>query len=166
MPFTAGQKLRASELNAQGVVKARGRRTTGPGTTTATVRTSAKKVIEVGASLTAGRAYMVSADKVGVFSAAVGRIGLQLTYTTNNTTPGAGSTALCFTQLDTPTGDQVVKSDVGAIYVPGTNQTFRVVLSFWAVNPGTYGVFAASDWPTDLLIVDLGPDPGDVGVDF
>lgn len=166
MTFTAGQKIRASQLNEQGVCVARGRRTTGPGRTTTTTRTSAKKVIEVGASLIAGRCYEVKCPNVGVFSAAAGRIGLQINYTINNTTPGPASTALCFTQVDTPTSDQVIKTDVGDIYVPGSAQTFRAVLSFWAVNAGDYGVFAASDWATNLLIVDMGPDPGDSGVDF
>lgn len=147
---------------------ARHRRTTNSTTTTQTVQTSAQGVCWVGGALLIGRLYRVSAKNVGCYTVAAGRARLQLTYTTNGTTPTAASTVLVTTdETETNPGNKVLNRDLAGLYVPGSNQTIKVLISIWNDNiAGTAGTFASATWPTDLVIEDLGVDPGSTGTNI
>lgn len=158
--------LAAVRSGGLGVV-ARGRRTTSSTTTTATSAGTAQKVLEVSATLKTGRLYRITAPNVGYHRTTAGRVGMQLTYTTNGTTPGVTSTQLNWTQSQTyDTGDPVYGLTLGATYTPGANQTMRVLLSVWSVTTGTSGTYADAAWPTEIVVEDLGVDPGSSGTSF
>ncbi|MBN9108551.1 MAG: hypothetical protein J0I34_07190 [Pseudonocardia sp.] len=158
--------LVAAWTGGLGVI-ARGRRTTSSTTTTATSAGTAQKVLEASATLKTGRLYRITAPNVGYHRTTAGRVGLQLTYTTNNTTPGVTSTQLNWTQAQTyDAGDPVYGATLSATYTPASNQTLRVLLSVWSVTTGTSGTYADAGWPTEIVIEDLGVDPGNTGTSF
>lgn len=169
MAFVAGQRLRASELNAAivGGIIARGNRGSVSTGTTATAATSAQGVLRLSCPMLSGRAYKVEALPFGVYCTAAATVGAQLTYTTNGTTPAATSTLLKFGQRQVPTASEVQTLDISGIYVPSSDLTFGVLLSLWRVSgSGTAQMYGASTWPIELLVTDLGVDTGDVGVDI
>lgn len=148
-------------------VVARGRRTTVSTGTTATVSTSGQGVLRLtGISLTAGRLYRVAVPNVGMASTTAGNIaGLQLTYTTNNTTPTVSSTILTLGAVNCATANQQYGVHMSCVYAPGSNQTFGVLFSIWRQSgaSGTVTAYGNAIWPCDLVIEDLGADPGDTG---
>jgi len=164
--FSAAQKVRASQLS-QGTVIARAQRLTSGTATTATTAATAQKLCELDANLIAGRVYRVAAINFGVFSTAAAETQLQYTYTTDGTTPLVTSTILTTGQVTTPAGSIVISGSLAGLFEPGSNLTFKVLVSYWC-NSGatTVNVFAGTAWPFDLVIEDLGTDPGVSGTQF
>lgn len=164
--LTAGQKVRPSNIRTSlplGVI-ARGRRTTSSTGTTTTSQTSAQGVIRISAAVLAGRLYRVACGNFGTFASAAGRTGVQLTYTTDGSTPAASSPVLHFTQQENPSAGVVDDTSLEGLYVPGADLTLRVLLSLWRVaGSGTHQTYGASNWPLHLFVEDIGLDPGDTG---
>lgn len=166
MAFVAGQKVRASQLNAQGVIKARARRVTNTGASTGSV-VGILRLDDV--PVVAGRAYQITAIG-GLFPNATDnvRIDATLRYTTNGATPTTASPILVLHGLTTVTNGYVERYNIIHTYVPGVDQTLSLIMCFQSVASGGAAVssYAAADWPTEIIVTDMGADPGDTGVDI
>lgn len=166
MSISAGQKLTADRLNAlETAVVARHKRTTSATTTTQTTGTSAQGVCRLDdVALKAGRLYRITAHG-GAYLSTSGRNKWRLTYTTDGSTPAANSTVLRDIQHNNPGSDIVLEAEVSGTYTPGSDLSFSVLFSHY-VSTGTGGVFGSSDWPVELVIEDLGTDPGSTGTNI
>jgi hypothetical protein len=143
------------------------RRTTNSTQTTQTSQSSAQKVCQLDVRLRLGRLYSVYCSNVGVYTIDAGRARLQLTYTIDGTTPAASSAVLAVSsEEDTPGGSRVVSRDLGKMYAPTADVTFKVLLSVWMAVAGTGGTYGTSTWPLDLVIEDIGINPGTAGTNF
>lgn len=151
-----------------GLIVARARRTTTSTGTTTTSSANAQGVLRLdGVSMVAGRLYEVSVPNIGVGSSqAGGQIGVQLTYTVDGSVPDPGDTTITVTYVATPAA-QYFGTTLGVTAVVGSDLTFRTLLSFWRVSGGgTSYIEGKSYWPVEILVKDLGVDPGDSGVDI
>jgi hypothetical protein len=164
--FSAGQKVRASQLT-QGTAIARTRRLTNGTATTATTSATAQKLCELDAALLANHLYHVKSINIGMFSTAAAECQAQITYTTDGSTPTVTSTLLTSTQITTPAGSLVIGGSLLASYTPGSNLTIKMLVSYFC-NSGatTVNVFGNTSWPFELTIEDMGIDPGDTGIQF
>ena len=164
--FLAGGKVRASQLT-QGTLLARAQRLTSGTATTATTPATAQKLCELDATLVSGRLYRVSVVDFGIFSTGAANSQIQITYTTDGSTPAVTSTILTTGQVVTPAGSIVISGSLSALYSPGSNQTFKALVSYWCGSGATtVNIFASTAWPFDLLVEDLGVDPGVSGTQF
>lgn len=169
MTYLAGQKLRANDLRR---IVARHRRTTSTAATSGTTGATAGKVCELSAPLLAGRLYRIGAASVGVyanFGSSNSIVEIQLTYTTNGAVPAVTSPQLVNHARAVLPGGFVEGLDIEAFYAPATNQTIRVLMSFYlsvAGGASSAGVFSTAAWPIDFVIEDIGADPGSTGVNF
>lgn len=156
--FTAGQKLRASDLLAfpLGVV-ARNRRTTTISTTASTTGT-AQRALSTAAAVTSGRLYRVSIRTALRCSVVDVTAELWLRYTTNGTEPTASSTGLARIDVELGTVDTPEAIYTEVLYAPGTSHTFTVTAAFHRAvgGAGTVTLEAMSTDPTELKIEDLG----------
>ena len=162
----AGQKTRASQLTA-GTVIARAQRLTSGTATTATTAATAQKLCELDASLVSGRLYRICVINFGIFSTAAANAQLQITYTVDGTTPAVTSTLLTTGQVTTPAGSIVISGTLSGLYAPGSNLTIKTLVSYWC-NTGatTVNIFGGTAWPFDMVIEDVGADPGVSGTQF
>ncbi len=168
MTFNAFTTPTVEELNlaAQRIV-ARGRRITNSSTTTTEIGVLRLDDIP----LKGGRLYWVGTNSVGVDTGNTGDTArLNLRYTTDGSTPSTSSTVLTMGQAK-PVDIAVAESiHVDALYAPGSDETFSVLLSVQraAGSGAAVGVTAGTGQPgpIDLYIVDLGEDPGDTGTDI
>lgn len=164
--FAAGQRVRASQLT-QGTVIARAQRLTSGTATTATTPGTAQKLCELDTSLTSGRLYRIAVVDFGIFSTGAADSQIQITYTTDGSTPAVTSTILTTGQVVTPSGSIVISGSLSALYSPGSNQTFKALVSYWCGSGATtVNIFASTAWPFDLVVEDLGTDPGVSGTQF
>lgn len=170
VPFTVASASNFNALRAEVnavAVRAWGSRNTNSGTTTATTQATAKKVMELSAPVTAGHLYRVNLSTLGVYSlASSGGVFIQATYTINGTTPTVTSTRL--KSLPWATGLASVGNpfEMTGILPISADATLRVLISFYGYSAGTYEMLANSDAPTEMLIFDMGLNPGDTGTDF
>lgn len=155
--FTAGQKLRASDLLAfpLGLV-ARNQRTTTIATTASTAGT-AQRILSTGGPVVSGRIYRVSFRGAPRCSAVDATAELWLRYTTNGTEPTASSTGLAQCDVELGTADVPETVFLSKLYVPGSDHTFTVTAAFHrAVGSGTVTMDTSSTNPTEIVIEDLG----------
>lgn len=168
--WVAGEDITAVRLNEEfaGFAVARGQRVTASTGTTATTGATAQGVMRISGSVRGGRLYRVSAPNLPCRSTTSGdRIAVQLTYTTNGTTPVVGSTRLTFGQKEVVGASVPNSLSVEGFYAPSTDLTLAVLLSIYRQSgSGTVSLLGASDWPIDMLIEDVGTDTTDVGVDL
>lgn len=138
-----------------GSVLARSRRTTPSADTSATTAATAQKITELQATLVSGRLYQISAQSVGMFGASGTAAALQLTYTTNGTTPDGSSPRLGWVQhatsgIVTPVDLVTHLAGAGAV-------TLKVLLSVYrASGTGVVNTWGAADWPVEVVIRDMG----------
>ncbi len=166
MPFLSGQTLTASALNlATRKVIARGNRQTTGGSNTGT-ETGVSRLDDI--PLAGGRVYKISTGSVN-FDTGVAddEIFCRFRVTTDGSTPTTSSTAIGGGRI---TADDATHSPIvpiEAYYAPGSDETFSVLLTCQRVNgSGTVSLFSDSTLPIDLVIEDLGEDPGDTGTDI
>lgn len=146
-------------------VVARHRRTSSSGATTATTAATADTLIQLDSvSLLVGRLYSVRCPNIGMFTglAAVGQI--QITYTSNGSPPLVTSTQLAETQVETPAGGVVVHVGLESFLSVPASATYRFLVSYWG-NGEAVAVFGSAAWPLELMVEDLGTDPGSTGID-
>lgn len=149
-----------------GLVIARGRRTTLSTATSATTSTTAQSVLRVSSvSLTSGRLYRVGIIDFGIAgSVAAAMASFQLTYTTNNTNATVSSSILTLGSMNCAAATQFYSGIISAVYAPSSSITFSVLFSIWRnQGTGTIQTYGDATWPLDLLIEDIGVDPGDTG---
>ena len=171
MAWLVGEDITAARLNMEsgGYVMARGRRITASTGTTTTTATSAQGVLRIDdIALLGGELHRVAARGLGLYSSVGGDVAVaRLTYTADGSTPTAASTVLTQGRVECDSAGLVRSIDVSGLYVPGSAVTFSVLLSIYRQSgTGTIQAYGASDWPIELVIEDLGDDPGDTGVDI
>lgn len=162
MTFTAGQKVRASQLNEQGVIVARARRivnTAGSAAAFGILRLDDIPIL-------AGRAYELQATG-GIFpNAANLHCDMFLRHTTDGSTPGVASPALMQESMELNRNGFVYGYKIRYIHVPPADQTLSLLITAIQTVGGSIAAYAAANWPTEITIIDLGGDPGDTGVDI
>ena len=169
VPYTVASATEYNLLRAEvGAVAVRGwrRRTTSSGSTTSTDPATALKVMEVSAPIIAGHFYWVELVSGWVYSPAVGGMHVQLTYTTNGSTPTVTSTRFRQSPWQTPGANQGAPARATAFYPATTSGTLRVLASIYGYIAGTYTMYATSDTPIDQVIFDMGVAPAQTGADF
>lgn len=166
MAVNAGQKLTAATYNTDvlgGTVIKRGARTTNSSTTTTEVG-----VLRVdGAATKAGRLYAVTTNVVGVDTSVANDGGrLNLHYATGGSAATTSSTVLDLAQQLIPNAAHSEHFSASATYAPGgSDQTLSVLLCVArSTGSGSVGVLADPTFPCELLIWDVGEDPGNTGV--
>jgi hypothetical protein len=159
----AGGRAYYSDL---GRIVARGRRSTATGNIT-TTETGVIRLDNV--PVFDSRAYMIASANLNVDASVANDIGELRYRVTQQTTPGTSATTSS-TQMGRwrSTIDDATNSNVlpfVAFYYPSADGYLSVLLSaFRAAGSGNIVVFANNVEPIDLVVVDLGPDPGDTGV--
>lgn len=145
---------------------ARGRYTTAI-STTGTTPTTARKVTELPAALTSGRLYRIAAANVPItnVTSTANVCFLQITHTTDGTTPSTTSTRLASSSTGSPSTATYVECSLSCLYAPASSVTIKVLLAFYG-QAGTTWLGAATDWPVEVVIEDVGPDPGVGGTNF
>jgi len=168
VPFTPASaeeyNLLRAEINAVAIRGWR-RRTTSSTATTATTQAGAQKVLEATAPIVSGHIYRVALD-ASVSSSAAGGVQVQLTYTTNGTTPTVSGTRLRWQAKPTVGSNTAEQFNMAANFVAVSAGTLRVLAAFHGYLAGTYTMVAVSDAPTDLTIFDMGVSPAQTGADF
>lgn len=145
---------------------ARHLRTTNGTATTATTGATAQKYVELSAPVVSGRRYQIDIPSLSFFSPAAGNFKMQLTYTTDGSTPAVTSPILEEFQAPTNSGSVLETGSMSADYQPGTTHNLKVLASFYGATAGTYNVFASATFPFDLRVLDLGVSPASSGTNF
>ncbi len=163
MTFTAGQKVRASQLNEQGVIVARARRVinkTGGATVFGILRLDDIPILQ-------NRAYEVKMVGAIFPASANANADVFMRYTTDGSTPSVSSPTLKQNNVELIRAVFVYAFDTSVIYVPSTDQVLSILITCLSTVGGiSISGYAAADWPTEITITDLGFDPGDTGVDI
>lgn len=168
MVFTAGQKLTATQLNAlsEGVI-ARARRTTSSATSSSDgVDVAVLRVSNV--SLVAGRLYSVWTTPLGLDSSSTNdEIAARIRYTTNGTDATTSSTILLGSNIQTRQTDGNVwehKTIQTALVGTTVTASFLIVVRRIAgAGACKIAVDGSAGDVIDLVIEDIGADPGDTG---
>jgi hypothetical protein len=153
MPFTPGQRVRASDLNRLGQLVGRNQRTTNSTLSAAIVR-----VLSVIAPVKAGRTYRIVCDGEVYSDTGAATSQHELRYTTNNTEPTTGSTVIgrAIVRHDSTTGtpDQC---HIEGLFVCTVDATLRVaVTTTRVVGAVNVAWTAAPTFPMQLMIEDIG----------
>lgn len=155
MPFTAGQKLKASDLNSatgDGVI-ARNIRATGitpPGSTNT-------RMLSTIATVTSGRSYKVTAKMEAVSTVSGVTSQTELHYTTDGTEPTSSSTIMGRTIWDHRTSGVPDTVIVEGYYHALASGTFRVALTgYRVVGTGDIAFSGAATYPMTLTVEDVG----------
>jgi len=164
--ITAGMTAYAADVNlATQKVIGRGERTTGTSTTT-TTELAALRVDDI--PLTGGRSYRVSSSCLIVDSSVAGdAITARLRITTDGTTPTTSSTLFGGILEHVSANGAQSASAIVRYYHPASDETLSVLLTVVrASGTGNASLIAATGFPIDIVIEDLGPSPTDTGVDL
>lgn len=162
---TAAQAVSTASL-PNGIVK-RAIRTTAPPSTLATTAGAAQPVMSLDAHVLAGRCYRVSVLNIGVYGNGAATVEVHLTYTTNGTVASTASTVLKATDVQVVTGDIPNEANLGATYAPTADGPLSVLLSYFcAVGATTVFMIGSAAWPIEILIEDIGVDPGASGTNY
>lgn len=161
--MTAGTRVYASD--APRVVK-RGRRTTTTGTIT-TTETGVLRVDDI--PVFAGRAYMIKTSNVNLDTSVANDIADARIRVTQNASTGTAATTSSSqighfrNYIDDASQSNV--NDITAFWFPSTDGYLSVLLTCQRVTgSGNIVVFCSSAEILDLVIFDMGDDPGDTGV--
>jgi hypothetical protein len=155
---------------APGVV-ARARRTTNPPIVTGGTSAAAQPVLSLTAiPVTAGRLYRITSPDLAL-SAAGSVTGLcvmtaELKYTTGGSTPTAASTLLAALNVNVDNSGHPASPSLSTSYAPAATGTVGVLLDYYIPVPGgaNNGVLSGSSaYPIELIVEDIGADPGITG---
>lgn len=155
----------------RGIVGRHVRTTNGTATSATTAATAQPYMRITGIPILANRLYRIAAYNLGVFGSGYGRAQAGIYITTNNTTPTTSSSVIKQAAMEMSNTGFVESLSMEAHYSPAANQTLGVLLAYWYVDPPPAGVitvtgYAAADWPVDLVVEDLGVDPGATGTNL
>lgn len=153
MTFTAGQKIRASELNRLGAIVGRNQRTTNSAPITTIAR-----VISVTAPVVAGRTYRVMC--YGELFGNTGAVTTQneLRFTTDNTEPLVTSAILgrSIVRHDSATGIPDSCIVVEHFYAAATGTLRIAVCTQRVAGAVTVAWTADAQFPMSLIVEDMG----------
>lgn len=144
-------------------VLARGRRTTG---TSASSGTEVPFLRIDDVIVPAGRLIRVhTSSLMHVVSLDVQTFAVIARYTTDGSTPTITSPILSSEQLRMTESDFGETAELSVLYAPAGNETLSVLLSVKRINgTGSGSLQASATQPIDLIIEDVGADPGNIGV--
>lgn len=160
----ANLDARFDQYYAKGLVR-RGRRTTTNASQqiTTTNAASATKLIQLDVPVTVGRAYRVIGACPFYSVGASGIAAVQITYTTDGTTPSPGSTRLSYATRETPKEGVGVEATTEDSLVAASTGTIKFLMSMYAATAGTYTPQGTTDWAIRMRVEDVGLDPGTTG---
>jgi len=151
------------------------RRTSSAVSTAATTVATAQRVLSLtGIPVTGGRTYKLSVPEMSIYSTGSGTFGTTtaqavLTYTTDGTTPVAGSPVLQqVTTLPNASGNSQSQSLEGT-YTPAATGTLGVLLTYFQpVAGGSLGVTmqASTTQPIELVVEDIGIPDTSTGIAY
>jgi len=149
-----------------GRIVKRGRRITATATTTTILGVLRVDSIAV----VAGRAYGIHTSGLAIDGATAAAIGrAEVRHTTDGSVPGTGSALLpgAWTRDQTSNTIDGTIQAINGFYFPSTSHTLRILLCI-ASGAGAVAVQILGDatFPIDLVVTDMGEDPGDSGVDI
>lgn len=153
MAFTAGQKIRAFELNRIGAVVGRNQRTTN-----ATGISAIARVLSTTAPVVAGRTYRVHLHAEVFSSSGAATSQNELRYTTNNTEPTTTSTILTRGVIRHDSTTSVPDEfEITGYFAAVSTGTFRVAWCLQRVV-GAVNVNCSADanFPATLTVEDVG----------
>lgn len=153
MAYTAGGKIRASDLNRMGAVVGRNRRTTN-----STLGSAITRVLSVTAPVVAGRSYRVTCHGEVYSNSGAATTQSELRHTTDNTEPSTTSAVLAraVVRHDSTAGIPDSVTIVGEFICTATG-TLRVALCIQRVSGAvTVGWAADATFPTTLTVEDVG----------
>jgi hypothetical protein len=152
---------REDSVLPQGVIK-RGRRTTSTGNVT-TTETGVLRVDDI--PVYAGRLYKISTSNINVDTSAdndVARAAIRVSTSGAATT---SSTLIGYVRMTIDNNTQSNVHNVTCFYSPGSDGDLSVLLTLLRqAGSGNIIVFGGASDICDLVIEDMGPDPGDTGV--
>jgi hypothetical protein len=166
MTVNAGQKLTASQYATDilgGTCVKRGRRETN--STTTTTEQSVLRIDTV--QLLSGRLYLLKTNSLQPFSSVANDyVGIRLRYSTSGTADTSSTVAIVVQDRYTgASGNETTQAEV--TYAAGSNQTMSLLLTVGRVSgTGNVGLTGSSTVPIELMVIDLGVDPGDTGTDL
>lgn len=154
MAFTAGQKVRASELNQVGSIVGRNQRTTN---ITSTSGSTPIRVLSTTAPVVAGRTYRVSAFfEVSVVTADATTQN-ELRYTTNDTEPTVSSTVLSRSLTEHGVSGVPDSISIEAFFPAASTGTLTVALCISrVVGSGNITLEAGGTFPATIVVEDVG----------
>lgn len=168
MTFVAGQTLTAAALNALPRIIARGRRTSNSsGATVTGVDVGVLRLDDI--PVTGGHAYAVWTSNLALDTTVANDDAMaQIRHTTDGSTPTTSSTVLpgahVRDHLVSATNGTIVA--INSIYVPAADETLSLLLCIQRqAGTGTVTIIGSAEFTIDLVVADLGEDPGDTGVD-
>lgn len=162
--MASGDRLYAAEVAGRTIK--RGRRVTATGNIT-TTETGVLRVDDI--PVFADRAYMIKTSNVNLDASVANDIADARVRVTQNAAPGTAATTSS-TQIGhfRNTIDDAAQSnvnDITAFYFPSSDGYLSVLLTAQRVTgTGNIVVFCSSVEILDLVIMDIGEDPGDTGV--
>lgn len=167
MVFVAGQVLTAAQLNALPKIVRRARRVTN--STGTTTEIGVERLDDI--PILAGRCYEISTTTLIIDGTSDGgQIAAHIRYTTDGSTPTTASPII-------PGGNTQFRQAANAVtesaapicttYTPVADETLSLLLTVRNfAGGGTVAMAADSINIIEMRVKDLGPDPGDTGVDI
>lgn len=139
----------------------------GARTTSSTATTTEQEVLRVdGVDLKSGKRYEFKTNTVQpVSSVANDYVAIKLRYATGGATATSSSTALVVSQLRITGASGNETSQAVATYAPASDEELSLILTVARVSgSGNVTITGASTNPIELMVIDLGTDPGNTGV--
>ena len=172
MTFFSGQRARAADMNdlidkdsvlPLGII-ARGNRVTSSSTTTTEVAVLRLDDIPV----YAGRTYRIWTTPLRLDTSVANDVArVNLRHTTDGSTPDTSSTLLTNSQSTLTDATNANSASIEIDYSPAADQLLSVVLTVSRQSgTGNISIVAASTVPINLVVEDIGLDPGDTGTDL
>lgn len=172
MPYFAGQKLRASELNdltdkdsplPLGVLMW-GNRTSN--STTTTTEVGVLRLDDQPVYL--GRWYTIGCGNLVLGSSVANDdVAARIRITTDGSTPSTSSTQIAGIQQRILNTTNLPELPQTTVYVPTADEILSVLLTVARVaGTGNASIISNSSHPINLFIIDMGPAPGDSGTDI
>lgn len=120
--------------------------------------------LELSVDLTAGRLYEIATASIQVSNDTTnGRSQIAIRYTTDGSSPGTGSTLLCYGRVSHPTATYIFPVTLRRFLAPTTSATFRFLMTHTGEVGKAYINGVA--FPAEMYVVDQGKFVTDVGVD-
>lgn len=173
VPAWNGTKYKPAQ---QGRIIARTRRTSNAVSTAASTAYTAQAVLGLSSvPVVGGRLYEVTAPNVAMYSTGGGTFGATvalafITYAVNTGNPAFVSSPQLVQMVTLPnTNGQTLGAPVLGYYPASTSGTLSVLLCYYQpIAAGSLGVtmVGSGSSPIDLMIRDVGVDPGDTGTSY
>jgi hypothetical protein len=151
-------------LETAGSIIARARRTTTSTTTTTEVGVLRLDDIPIKAN----RTYHIITSSLQVTSSgATDGLSANMRYTTDGSTPTTSSTILNYSRDGQDNSTTGMSQVVSVSYTPTVDETLSLLLSIQRVSgSGNAQISGSATNPIEILVIDLGPDVTDTGVDI